>query len=224
MKLAVLVPVLNRPGNVAPLVESFAESDTPGSLFFVVQRSDHAELDAIRDAGASHLLVADTITTWPQKINHAVRNIHADWYLFGADDVRFHHHWWHATRQARRQYKVIGTNDLRNERVIAGDHATHPLVEGRYARDVPMVDGRRGPLHEGYRHWFVDDEFVTTAKIRGVWTSCPSAVVEHFHPYWNDEVDKDLTYILGEANAAADRREFQIRSVMLRNLAEAVGA
>lgn len=217
MKLATLVPVLNRPQNVAPLVGSFKRCEAPGSLWFIVQRSDTAELEAIQAAEANYLPVDDDITTWPQKINHAVHTVNADWYLFCADDVLFYPGWWQATMKARRQFKVIGTNDLTNPRVTSGDHATHPLVEGRYARMAPKIDGQPGPLHEGYRHWYVDDEFIATAKARGVWSPCPEAVVEHLHPYW-EKAEWDDTYRLGEAHAAEDKAEFQRRVGMIEDL------
>ncbi len=217
MKLATLVPVLDRPQNVAPLIESYAQSGAPGSIWFVVQRSDTAEMEAIQATWANFLPVDDDITTWPQKINHAVHMVNADWYLFAADDVRFHPGWWSATTKARRQFKVIGTNDLTNPRVTSGEHATHPLVEGRYARMVPLIDGKPGPLHEGYHHWYVDDEFIHTAKARRVWSPCPEAVVEHFHPYW-EKAEWDDTYTLGEAHAAEDKAEFEKRVPMIEAL------
>jgi hypothetical protein len=222
MKLAALVPVLNRPQNVAPLVGSWERCDAPGSLVFIVQRDDEAELAAIRETNVMHLIVDPAVTTWPQKINHAVHMLNADWYLFAADDVRFHPGWWQATTKARRDYRVIGTNDLGNPRVTSGEHATHPLVEGRYARLVPKVDGQPGPLHEGYHHWYVDDEFIHTAKARGVWTPCLEAVIEHLHPYF-ERGEWDETYALGESRSLSDRAEFERRVDMIRTLYEATG-
>lgn len=223
MKVAALIPVLNRPQNVAPLVDSWNEAGAPGSLVFIVERTDEAELAAIRETDAMHLLVDPKTTTWPQKINHGVRMLHADWYLFGADDVRFRPGWWEATLAARRKHRVIGTNDLANPRVTSGDHATHPLVEGRYARNVPLIDGQPGPLHEGYHHWYVDDEFIGTAKARGVWTPCLESHVEHFHPYF-EKAEWDDVYALGESHAAEDKAEFLSRVDMIRTLWEATSA
>ena len=40
------------------------------------------------------------------------------------------------------------------------------------------------PVHAGYHHWYVDDELVWTAKMRGAWAFCEGAKVVHHHPYY----------------------------------------
>ena len=208
--LATLVPVLNRPGNVVPLVESWLASGTPGRLVFVVEVDDVAELQAVEAVtsfkGVDRLEVVDA-HTWGEKINTAIRVVDADWYLCAADDVRFVAGWWQTTAKLRADpdVAVIGTNDSfdgsGNPRVWAGDHTVHPLVRGTYARG-PNLDG--GPFCvEDVAHWGSDDLIVAVAKYRGRWAYAPGAVVEHLHPYWrNKEVPWDETYAHGEASAA----------------------
>lgn len=222
-ELAVLVPVLNRPGNVAPLVESFLEHCPEGSVLrFICSPGDTAEQKAVAHAHIDNSQVDYRICnggTWPHKINYGAATFPADWYLCAADDIRFTEGWWDATAALRDDPRVgvIGTNDSAtgrgNPRVAAGIHTCHPLIRGSYIRDQGTIDQRGIAVHPGYAHWYVDDELVWTAKQRGAWGYCREAVIEHLHPYWRpDQVPWDATYAAGEANALADGKLFQSRA------------
>jgi hypothetical protein len=71
-------------------------------------------------------------------------------------------------------------------------------------------DGPGIVAHEGYRHWFIDNEIVTAAKLRGVWAPCVAAVVEHRHPYFGTG-EMDDTYRIGQAAAETDGALFRER-------------
>ena len=214
-RVVVLVPVLNRPQNVDPLLRSFRASGTPGRLLFLVQEDDEHELQALLLADAEMLVVEAACTTWPQKINRGYRSTSEPWMLLGADDVAFHPGWWHATETLRETFGVIGTNDLGNPRVLAGEHTTHPLVARWYADKRGTLDDDHQVVHDGYRHWFVDDELVLTAKARRQWAFCREAVVEHLHPYWK-KAAWDSTYALGETHQQEDQDLFRLRIGLLR--------
>lgn len=211
--LIVLVPVLDRPANVAPLIESWQASKTPGILRFLVTDLDYTEIAELKRCGADYW--ETDLVTWPEKINRAYTRVRdtADWILFGADDVTFHEDWFANTAPLRAtpEISVIGTNDLGNPRVLAGDHTTHPLVRSTY---LGTVDDPEAIVHTGYHHWCVDDEFLWTAKLRGCWVFCPTAVVEHNHPYWG-KGEMDETYVKGEANAEADMNLWKERAKLL---------
>jgi hypothetical protein len=64
--------------------------------------------------------------------------------------------------------------------------------------------------HEGYRHWFVDDEIVTAAKQRGVWAMSLASKVEHLHPLFG-KAENDATYELGQSAAKEDHKLFRGR-------------
>lgn len=203
------------------LVESFDVSGTPGRLLFLVNPDDLEELKAVTDASLHHDFVGYITTagvTWPEKINVGFRYARtiAEWALFCADDVTFHEGWWDQTAALRAQpeINVIGTNDLGNAAVMAGDHATHPLVRCSYLGTVDDPDSIVCPL---YSHWYVDNEFVVTAKIRGCWAPCLSAVVEHNHPYWH-KGEWDDTYTRGEANSIKDGILWESRIPLLQKL------
>ena len=215
--LATLIPVLNRPRNVVPLVESWLASGTPGRLVFIVEVDDVAELQVVEAVtsfkGVDRLEVVDA-HTWPEKINVGIQTVDADWYLCAADDVRFIAGWWAATKKHRDdpEIGVIGTNDSfdgsGNPRVWAGDHTVHPLVRQSYARG-PNLDG--GPFCvEDVKHWFSDDLIVAVAKYRKAWAYCPGAVIEHLHPFWRTkEIAWDDTYAHGESTAPEDQQRAQ---------------
>lgn len=212
-ELITLVPVLDRPKNVDPLIDSFERSATPGRLVFVATEGDDRERKALDNASAEYVLTQ--AVSWPRKINEAYLRFRdeCDWVLFGADDIDFHEGWWDETKPFRDipELSVIGTNDLGNPRVIAGDHTTHALVRSSY---LGTVDDPHAIVHTGYRHWCVDDEFLWTAKLRGVWAFCPTAIIEHLHPYWK-KGKWDSTYAQGELNAKKDMRLWAQRAPLL---------
>jgi hypothetical protein len=211
-ELVVLVPVLDRPKNVAPLVKSFAASGAPGRLLFIADADDRAERAAIASAGAEVLVSHANVRTWPRKVNMGYRSTSEPWMLLCGDDVRFHPGWFQATAGLRAQgFGVIGTNDLGNARVLRGEHSTHTLVSRAYADDFGTIDSPGEVVHEGYRHCFTDDELIRTAKARGVWSPCLTSIVEHAHPFWK-KAPMDPVYALGQESFPRDAALFQRRA------------
>jgi hypothetical protein len=202
-EVVVLVPAVNRPKNVEPLSRSLRESGAPSArLLFILDPLDLEQLRAVNDADEDVLFCNEL--SWPKRINYGYRHTQEPWMLLCADDVRFHPGWWQATEVPRRLgYKVIGTQDLGNPRVIKGQHSTHPLVSRLYADYCGTIDGPGEVVHEGYRHWCVDDELVATAKSRGEWAFAQDAIIEHLHPYWGKS-EWDEVYQLGESQAEQD--------------------
>lgn len=202
----ILVPVLGRPHRVQPLLESIEETTPePHRVLFIANHDDSAELAAIQAAGADVLPVAGR-GTYPEKINAGYRATEDPLLFLAADDLRFHPGWLTAAQAPIDDGAlVVGTNDLGNERVMAGEHATHSLVARSYC-DKPggTADAAGTVLHEGYRHWYCDDELVGMAKKRGVWAHAADSWVEHLHPYWA-KGDHDMTYRKGERWRPRDR-------------------
>lgn len=222
-ELAVLVPVLNRPQNVAPLVASFlAGCPTDSKLIFLGMASDRAEWAAclaaddgervlLRHSGRAH--------TWPQKINKGTTLAFSDWLLCAADDIAFTPGWWDATAELRANpaIGVIGTNDLGNPRIPTSDLVIHPIVRATYIRDYGTIDEPGKIVHEGYHHWCCDDELLWTAKLRNAYAYCPEAIIEHLHPYWG-KGEMDDTYRAGEAHANEDLALWRDRATRLLGL------
>lgn len=208
--IAVLVPVLSRPHRVAPLLESFrrATSDDDAALYFVAQRSDHEELEAISSCGEAPILVDDADRSWAKKINRGFSATSEPWLLLGADDLSFYRGWVDSVRGLLRTHPgVIGTNDLGNSSTMTGKSSTHPLVRRSYATVLGTADERGKVLHEGYDHNFPDSELVQTAKTRGLYVHERRCVIEHLHPLWG-KGQHDPIYQLGQRNWDADQALF----------------
>lgn len=206
--LAILVPVLERPHRVRPLLNAIREATSvPYRVLFLADPGDRVEQDAIAAAGGWMLSPGGP---YAAKINHGVRATTEPWLLFGADDAEPRPGWFEAATATGAQ--VIGLNDL-ILRPNRPEHATHFLVS-REAATLPCIDGSPGPLCEQYAHWRTDDELIATAKRRGMYAYAPDAIVEHVgHPMLPDGVD-DETYRKGRATARLDGKRFARRTHM----------
>lgn len=219
--LSILVPVLGRPQNVQPFIESAWEGTT-GTAFeivFITSTGDHAEVKAVMEAVKvfgpviQHLEVsASRPGDYARKINHGYANTDSEWLFTGADDIRFQPGWFTNAVQTYHQTgrRVIGTQDLGNSRVARGEHSTHTLVQRSYVEEYGTIDEPDKILHEGYQHTFVDDEFIATAKSRDEFAMSWDSIVEHFHPDWK-KASYDSTYRIAHRSFNLGHRLFQQR-------------
>lgn len=215
-KVAILIPVLRRPQNISPLVESIVSSTKESyEILFLVTPGDEVEINALEDQKQPYIIMDDSYVRrgdYARKINKGFNSIDAKWYFIGADDLRFQDGWFEAAMVEYKKTKacVIGTNDLGSPTVMRGQHATHSLVLGDYVRKCGTIDEPGKVLHEGYQHNFVDTEFVATAKWRGAWAFAANSRVEHLHPDWN-KGERDSVYIIGRSGWNVDQRYFNYR-------------
>lgn len=224
--LTVIVPVLNRPHRIIPVVSSIMHSAPEAQVWFITNGEPTASpIDAINAEISEAMRQWDNVWAfdfidpapacgnYAKKINYAAEMIETEWLFTGADDLYFHDGWWEATWPLRSNPKVhvIGTNDLGHPRVYAlHETSTHSLVRTSYARNQGLIDETGKVLHEGYVHEFIDDELVGTAKYRGAWAFAPTAHVEHMHPVWNkgewDETYNDQGRRMNESRALYAQR------------------
>jgi hypothetical protein len=151
--------------------------------------------------------------TFAEKVNVAYAHTSAPWVLLAGSDVRFLPGWLDHAQYAAlcSGCSVIGTNDLGNPRVLRGEHATHMMIDRGYIDEVGASwDGPKVVCHEGYKHWYVDDEIVAAAKLRSTFVAALASKVEHLHPIWGKGAD-DSVYEMGQAHAAEDRKVFEAR-------------
>lgn len=218
---AVVVPVLGRPQHAEPFMRSLRASTGLATCYAVCERSEPEVAAAWAHAGATVLWddveqvdgQGPTAHTFAEKCNLAYRQTTEPWLFTCGSDVTFHPGWLsHAQHVADvLQASVVGTNDLANARVLAGEHATHLLIRRSYVDEQGSSwDGPKVLAHEGYRHNFVDDEIVTAAKQRGVWQMALGSVVEHHHPVFGKAPD-DEVYQLGQSTWEVDRDLFRAR-------------
>ncbi len=216
--LVCLVPVLDRPRNVAPLVRSFNDSlageNVEASLLFLANPEDSAELDELYTRGCWVVEVPwqNRPRDYSLKMNYGVRSTTSDWILLGADDLRFHPGWFRAAVNVHIQTGclVIGTNDTVNPLVKAGKHATHPLIHRDY---VPFgtIDNPDELLCSLYCHNSVDVEFCETAIARDQFAFARDSIVAHQHPTFDRTIKRDQTYRKGMQHAVADKQLFYQR-------------
>lgn len=186
--LAIIIPVLRRPQNAAKVYASARAATPDAEILFVCTPGDRTEIEAVKACGANFILTPKMYLRgdYPAKINLGYAMTTAPWIFTGADDLDFRPGWFAACLAAALGgAKVIGTNDLGNPRVVAGEHATHFLVARDYADDPGGAWGMpRSIFFPGYWHERCDDELRAVAQTRGVYAHAEHAIVEHLHPNW----------------------------------------
>jgi hypothetical protein len=217
-EVAVIVPVAKR-DNAAPFLDTLANSLTQAqrdrvTAYVMVDLGDEATRD--RWADQVHRYPNTVIIgydyphdmgSFGQKVNRGFEATEEPWIFIVGDDVHFHPGWLdQAMEVARTTGKhVIGTNDLGNQAVVSGHHATHMLIRREYVELTGASwDGPGIVCHEGYRHWFVDNEIVEAAKQVDAWAPCLLAHVEHMHPLFSKGAE-DEVYRIGQDAAEGDR-------------------
>jgi hypothetical protein len=227
-EVAVIVPVLRRPQNAEPFMRSLRASTGLARAYAVADADDVDTIEAWRKAGAEVIVrdpvweVANTLPngdvpprpgTFAEKVNAGYRATKEPWLFLTGDDVKFYPGWLDHAQHVGEilEADVVGANGLGNERELRGEHAAHLLIRRSYVDTVGASwDGPGAVTHEGYRHWFVDDEIVTAAKQRGKWQMALGAIVEHRHPLFG-KGEEDEVYALGQASAENDRDLFRSR-------------
>ncbi len=211
----ILVPVLGRPANVGPFLESVTVTKAPHRLIFICSKRDRVQIEACRETGAETWVVDWNAGRgdFARKINWAYERTEAEWVFQGADDIRFHPGWdSFALGTARRSGKrVIGTNDLHNPLVKRQLHSTHTLFARSYIEELGGTEDGTGKVFcELYDHQFVDTEFIEVAKRREEWVFSPHSHVEHLHPAWG-LAHTDPTYQKAVRHTGLDFRLYRRR-------------
>lgn len=203
--VAILIPVLNRPHRVGPVIDAFQATTPDCDIYFIADSNDRLEIEAIERDGRAHLLRFDG--NYAQKINFGIERTDHPLIFLGADDLEPQPEWLDiAERYIRLGNGVVGVNDLFKRR---RDHTTHFLMTRDYAQR-PTFDGEPGPCCTQYAHWYVDDELIATAKARDEYVYAPASRVRHLH-YLNKLAPDDATYQKGRELRITDRRRYGSR-------------
>ena len=214
-RIDVLVPVLNRPLNAAPFMESLDASSRRDRVRVTVL-ADEDDTETI-DAWAQVIGDGDQIVTSPikpgtfaRKVNLGYLNTEHQYMILCGDDLVFDADWAkHAIKAIRTGVPVIGTNDLGQDR--KGQQSPHPLISREYVKKHGASwDGPGTVCHEGYWHNCVDREIALVARKRDMWSYDPKIILEHRH-FWDGTVDKDETYELGTKHVNEDRKLLRSR-------------
>ena len=121
----VIIPVLHRPQNIKPLMQSLRASTGLATACFVCEHQARGDRGGSA-VGRCALTLPDG-HTFAEKVNFAYGESRSPWVLLVGDDVMFRPGWLDHAQDVARRYRseVVGTNDLANPRVIRGEHATH---------------------------------------------------------------------------------------------------
>jgi len=216
----ILIPVLSRPQNAAPLVENIrAVTAVEHRIWFLVSPGDEEQIAACAqtDALIKVMDFAAGAGDFAKKINVGYGMAVAygcEWLFMGADDLRFEPRWdTIALRAAGTKHHVVATNDCANAQVMRGEFGTHCLIRRRYVTERGgSADAIAGQvLYEGYDHNYVDRELCHLAQYRGVYAFARHSRVKHHHPLWRT-AHYDPTYRKALAKARDDHKLFLSRA------------
>ena len=216
--ISVLVPVLNRPQNAKPLVDSIRENTTvEHEIIFLVSPGDTEERAAVVACEVPWIEMEFPAGggDYAKKINEGFNCSGGEFVFTAADDVTFTPGWdVEILKVAERTGAgMVGSNDDANPLVKRGRHSTHSLFSRAYIDSVggTFFDGPGVVYHEGYDHQWIDTEAVKAAMDRGQWAFAMNSVVAHHHPIYDRTVAYDDTYRKALGDASADKRLYTER-------------
>jgi hypothetical protein len=209
--LDLFIPTLARQDRLANIQAQIDASTTyPHRVWFIVERHDLASIDACKD-NKLFCIINHRSPTYAGAINSAWDCLQPDLFFAGADDLVFSKDWDIKALEKINDHAVVGTNDLHNHEVMAGEHATHYLIRGDYIKSSQSIDGEP-VLPECYSHNFTDREFVGIAKFRGQFVPCLESVVEHLH-FTFGLSKMDATYKKTRLGVDQDQKLYEQRRV-----------
>jgi hypothetical protein len=218
--LDIIIPTYGRPDRLLDVLEDahHGASGVDHVVTLVVEAFDNEIWDALDECVEQpwwQYRINCRTASYAGAMNQQCLDTDAEFVFMGADDLHFHPGWYQeAVAMMDGTTMVVGTNDLFNQRVLAGNGSTHHLVDMRYLRDRGGTPDM-GPgiaLFEGYSHNYVDTEFIEVAKARAVFKPCLTSVVEHLHVQAG-KAPMDATYAKGldRDRYLADDRLFRSR-------------
>jgi len=214
----ILVPVLGRPQNAAPLVDSIRRTaKVPVAIVFLCSRGDHEQIDACFDIPDVRGLVMEYPAgpaDYARKINTGFHATNSEWIMAAADDLTFEPGWdTVALQRAGDHQHVVATNDMANSQVKRGQFGTHCLIRRRYVTEQGgSANHEPGTvLYEGYDHNYVDRELCHLAQHRGVYVFARHSIVRHRHMLWHT-ASPDATYRKALKHSRQDQELFFSRA------------
>jgi hypothetical protein len=213
---AILVPSLNRPGNLRDIVANIHQN-TPEEhfiLFCVSDRDSMLILDELEEWYLDDSDVDDH--RYVTRMNKLIAYLDdAKTMFFGSDDVRHHRGWLSAALAVMdRGPSVVAVNDKHNT------NGTQAVMRREYLGRA-VVDAPGLAFHPGYLHNFADNEMFATARARGEFAHAQNAIVEHLHPVFQspNALPWDETYVNASKGWDQDRKLFTERLELIGGIA-----
>lgn len=212
-KTVILIPTYFRANRILKIVDNIKLSTQfPTYPLFIVDKLDAPSINICHLYKIPYLISKGN--SYACAINEGFEHVDAVYYFAAADDLIFHDKWLEEIFKTHRNYRnglVIGTNDLLNKDVLAGNHATHYLfTRGYIERYGGTFDNSSKVLYEGYDHNYTDREFIDLAKSRHVFFPSLNAIVEHDH-YEKNPAKMDPTYRKTRKRIRQDRLLYEAR-------------
>lgn len=199
VSLVIVIPTRGRHHRLAQLAQEFAANTPPHRMLFVVDLDDVRTQQTARNLGT--VVKVPSRCGYPTAVNAGIAASMEPYILVGADDIRPHRGWFErAKSHCSDEVGFVSLNDLGNEDVMAGIHATIPLVSRWY------ID-KYGPLYdEAFYHNGCDRDASFKAQDRGAFAYAPDAIVEHLHPNYG-KAELDDTYRDGAFDADGNHHD-----------------
>ena len=210
--LDILIPTM-RPERMDSIYKNLRESTKLNfKLFFILEAEDFEHYKNLKRN--YHIILNKGSKSYTGAINSAYKQVSSEYFFTGADDLVFHLNWLeNAMPLLNKGCEVVGTNDLLNRYVKAGQHATHFFVKRSYIENVGGVIDNSYPVLYEYNHNYCDTEFIETAKKRGVFYPCLSSIVKHNH-YTVGRSKFDSVYKKSNETKEIDKKKYEERSLL----------
>lgn len=182
---------------------------TPRGALETITIVDGAGLDSVAVAleYSDKVIVRSERGGAPSAWNEGAAIARGDFFLLGADDIRFKPGWFEAAMAEMRALDCFGMVGFNDESPNARGRGTHYLVSRRYA--VERWGGVMVCPH--YDHNYTDWEAEQRARLDGAYRWAEQARVEHEHYDWNknlwDETYARTKATMNEDQALYSRRE-----------------
>jgi glycosyltransferase involved in cell wall biosynthesis len=212
-KVAVLIPTLGRPHKLKENVDNLfsVTGRDEIDIVFIIEPDDEASLKAAEQLECL-IVLNERTKNYAGAINTAVNVLDHRYFYAAADDFNFHPNWLPPLLEKSKQYGIVGSDDLGNPNVKAGNFAVSYLVS-RWYIPYACIGYPDCLVYEGYKHNYTDTELSQTAIHRGQYYFCAESVVEHMHPAWGKAgFDKTYERSLDQSLMDIDDAEFRRRS------------
>lgn len=208
--LDIYIPTL-RTERIESIVENISNTTLiPYRIYFILEKSDFERLNGLQ---RKELLLNKRSPTYAGAINSAYEQTDGKFFFCGADDLKFYPDWASIALEKMDEYSVVGTNDMLNIHVKAGDHATHYLVKRSYIEKYGGTIDDSYPVLYEYLHNYCDTEFIQTAIKRHEFIPCLDSVVKHEH-WTNNKAKMDDVYQKSHETKTQDLETFNSRSCL----------
>jgi len=207
--VAVLLPTKGRAAQLHSRLADLLEQETPEGVTLMViagmvEGDDDTDivLTELTEQFDNLYVINRPVDSFPADGHYqayqAAKQMGADWFVLGADDIIWHQGWLAEALKVAQDTgaQVIGLNDGHTD---LDDFAPHYMANWKFCEE--QLGDRLVP--EGYVTWWWDRHVCQLARMHETYAPAWSAWAEHRHPDWRTAVMDD-TYREMEDKRGAD--------------------